>query len=189
MDDAVPSGLFDAQIIRIINYCRLYLHVTTVSELFNANGTAILSDTFECRQSTWFDPSIIITIQQRSSSRQINNRSQRLCQEWCRDNGSIAESLHLFAWITPSNQLRRRSAYLEKTSQLIIYHWIQERYWDLFSIHRTQLHFNATRTTSCIRTATCIRLDIQTISPTKLLLCSQYCKLFVLPSQLVCAKV
>ncbi len=74
MDYALRSGLFDAEAIRIINNRRLYLHVTTVSELFDADGTAIIPDIFKCHRSTWFDPSIIITIQQRPSSHQIKYR-------------------------------------------------------------------------------------------------------------------
>ncbi len=33
MDYATECGLFSSQDLKILNYCRLYLHVTTVSEL------------------------------------------------------------------------------------------------------------------------------------------------------------
>jgi hypothetical protein len=41
MEYAIRSKLFSEEDIQIINYCRQYLHVTTVSELFNAEGTTM----------------------------------------------------------------------------------------------------------------------------------------------------
>ncbi|KAG9289770.1 hypothetical protein G9A89_021703 [Geosiphon pyriformis] len=42
MDYARLCGLFNEDDLAIINYCRLYLHVTTVSELFDPSGRHML---------------------------------------------------------------------------------------------------------------------------------------------------
>jgi hypothetical protein len=66
MDYAIQSGRFDEEALRIINYCRLYLHATTVSELFNTDGTSMLPDMFACRRAPWMDPTTIVTLSKRS---------------------------------------------------------------------------------------------------------------------------
>ena len=48
MEYAIRCKLFNDKELKIINYCRQYLHVTTVSELFNAEGTKILPHIFQC---------------------------------------------------------------------------------------------------------------------------------------------
>jgi len=61
MEYAQQSRLFTTAELRFINYCRLYLHITTVSELFNAAGTAMLPHMFQCRPSPWRRPDHFIT--------------------------------------------------------------------------------------------------------------------------------
>lgn len=56
MDFAQSCGLFNHKELAILNYCRLYLHVTTVSELFDASGSHIIPDLFYCRREPWFNP-------------------------------------------------------------------------------------------------------------------------------------
>jgi hypothetical protein len=41
MDIAIQSGKFKPNHLRPLNYCRLYLNVTTIAEITNATGTAI----------------------------------------------------------------------------------------------------------------------------------------------------
>jgi hypothetical protein len=73
MDYAIRSGLFDEEALRLINYCRLYLHVTTVSELFNADGTSsILPDMLSCRRAPWMDPTTVITLQKKQAIIKFN---------------------------------------------------------------------------------------------------------------------
>ena len=71
MDYVLASGEFRPDEVKIINYCRLYLNVTTVSELFDATGKTIIPDMLACIRSQWFDPSKITTIQHRPSTYQI----------------------------------------------------------------------------------------------------------------------
>ena len=124
MEYALRSQNFTAPEICVINYCRLYLHIATISELFNAQGNKILPDMFACRRSPWYHPRHNTTIQQRPSSYQIKYQWQRLCREWCREDGTISEELQLGPWQQTSDQMRnRRSTYLAMHSSQVIYHW------------------------------------------------------------------
>jgi len=124
MDYARNCGLFNAKDLRHINYCWLYLHVTTVSELFNAAGTHILDYMFQCQRPLWIDPSLIVTLQQRPSPHQIRYCWQRLCREWCTSTGALGEVYSFGSWRTSGDSLRlRRSSYLEPCPFPILYHW------------------------------------------------------------------
>ena len=72
---AMECGEFNDEDLRIINYCRLYLHVTTVSELFNAAGTRIIPELFKCRREPWFDTQTYITLQARPRDYQKKKQS------------------------------------------------------------------------------------------------------------------
>ena len=66
--------------IWIINYCRLYLHVTTVSEILDASGTEVLPLMWKCHRPPWFDTSPNVIIQHRPSKFQIKTRWQPFCK-------------------------------------------------------------------------------------------------------------
>jgi len=63
--------------LKILNYCRLHLHVTTVSELFDADGLYVLPHIYQCSREPWFNPSQYITLQRRPSEHQIRHKWQR----------------------------------------------------------------------------------------------------------------
>ena len=129
MKFARESGMFNEQDMKIINYCRLYLHVTTVSELFDASGKQLLPELFQCQREPWFNPSTIITLQRRPSSFQIKWKWQKLCRQLAMENGTIAISIDLGDWIQSGQNLRRwRQTYIEAHSSLV-YHWKQGNYW------------------------------------------------------------
>ena len=120
MDAAIPSGLVQATDLQIINYCQLYLHVTTISELFDANGLYMLPHIFQCQQEPWFNPRKYITIQ------------QQLLRQWMKDDGSIANSIYLGQRLKPSVKLRRqRSTYYIRirSPHPAIHHWYRDSYW------------------------------------------------------------
>jgi hypothetical protein len=99
MDYAINCGHFDKAALHILNCCRLYLHVTTVSELFNATGQHMLPHTmFECTKPPCFNPATIVTLQRRPSEYQIRYPWKRLCREWSKSDGTIAESITLGPW-------------------------------------------------------------------------------------------
>jgi len=108
MEMAMQSRLFTRQEMQIINYCRLFLHVTTVSELFNATGTQILPDMFNCHRPPWFNTTTYITLQRRPSDYQIKYCWQRLLRQICTSTGTLAASMHLGPFLTSAYKLRLR---------------------------------------------------------------------------------
>jgi hypothetical protein len=131
MEYAQKSGLFNPTELTFINYCRLYLHVTTVSDFFNASGTAILPHMFQCRRPPWFNPNHYITLQRRPSDYQIRKRWQRLCREFCTGDGSIAMFLSFGHWkFKAAGQVLRRESYYVSGIWPILYHWQDNNYWE-----------------------------------------------------------
>ena len=130
MQFARECALFTAQELRIINYCRLHLHVTTVSELFSADGTTIIHHLFDCHREPWFDPTTYVTLQRRPTDYHVRHTWQRLCRQWTTAEGKLAASLRLGKWRTTGNkQRRRRQTYMTLTHPCHIYHWRYGRYW------------------------------------------------------------
>jgi hypothetical protein len=130
MDYVISSGLFDDEQIKIANYHRLYLNVTSVSELFDATGTHMLPHMLECIRPPWFNPSTIITLQRRPSGFQRRTVWKRLCREWCTHDLAIAASLTLGPRTVPGNVQRlRRETYWEVSVTPMLYHWHDEHYW------------------------------------------------------------
>ena len=131
MEYAQQCRLFNTAELRFINYCQLYLHITTVSELFNTAGTAMLPHMFQCRPSPWRRPDHFITRQQRPSTYQITKRWQPLCCEFCLEDGTITMSISLGAWTNrPAGRFQRRESYYVPGIWPIIYHWHDGAYWE-----------------------------------------------------------
>jgi hypothetical protein len=105
MDKVVDSGAFTTLQLQQINRCRLYLDVSTVSDLTTANGkfidTAILQGhrTILSSVSRWHK-----TNQARPSAESWTQWT-RVCRIWSRRNGSLFSPLTL--WLVPGSQLRR----------------------------------------------------------------------------------
>ena len=123
MDVAAKQPNVNDKSIRIINYCRLYLHITTLSEMFDATGSYILPHVFKCERPLWFDPTINVTIQKRPSDYQIRTRWKPFCLELSRlqTHGP---------WILPLQM--RRETYCQcspphRVNQF--YHWYAGAYW------------------------------------------------------------
>ena len=79
MEAAIRSKAFTPKALRIINYCRLYLHVTTLSDILTTSATKILPHMYQCQRPPWWDDTKFITIQRRPSSYQIKHQWQKLC--------------------------------------------------------------------------------------------------------------
>jgi len=75
---AQESQAFNSSELHILNCCRLYLHVTTASELYNVEGTEILPHIRAGRRAPWFDPTITIVLQKRPSDFQWKTVWQKL---------------------------------------------------------------------------------------------------------------
>ena len=131
MDYASSCGLFNDKDLPIINYCRLYLNITTVSEMFDADGIHIIEPLFQCRREPWFNPDSYITLQKRPSEFQIRMKWQRLCRQWTTSMGTLGASFNLGPWQTPGHLLRRRRrTYYEPQKPNTLYSWHQTSYWE-----------------------------------------------------------
>jgi hypothetical protein len=129
MEYAIQCRIFTDADIKIINYCRQYLHVTTISELFDADGTRLLRYMQDCEKPPWQDKNQFGTIQRRPSIHQIKKKWQTLCRQWSRRDGTRLESTVLGKWTHRGTKYRqRRETYNEGGK---IYHWTNGCYWVL----------------------------------------------------------
>jgi hypothetical protein len=128
MDIASQSMLFDDKTLQIINYCRLYLHITTISEMFDTTGVTIQTHVLKCERPPWFDPSVNVTIQRRPSNHQIRTRWKALCE-------LVSSWSTTGPWILPLRL--RRETYCQITHESSTttspgnqyYHWYAGSYW------------------------------------------------------------
>jgi hypothetical protein len=129
MENAIQSRLFNDADIKIINYCRQYLHVTTISELFDADGTRLLRYMQDCEKPPWQDRNQFGTIQKRPSIHQIKKKWQALCRQWSRPNGTRLETTVLGKWTHRGTKFRQRRETYNESGK--IYHWVNDCYWVL----------------------------------------------------------
>ena len=130
MEVAASSGEFTDADLQVLNYCRMYLHVTTISEICNASGTKILQHMYECVRPPWFNPTTNTVIQKRPSSYQCHYQWKRFCRRICTETLHIAQQQSNTRWLKPTSQLRlRREAYLEMTPADQLYIWREGSYW------------------------------------------------------------
>ena len=122
MDVVLASDAFTPKDVRILNYCRLYLHLTTISEMYDSDGYDLMPHVLRCTRPPWFDPNMSVAIQRRPSNFQIRTRWNRFCQiaKMHRPQGS---------WILPL-RLRRETYCLAGTDTSILYHWYAGSYWE-----------------------------------------------------------
>lgn len=165
MEYAITSNLFDDNDLQIINYCRQYLHVTTVSELFDATGTTILQHSFECRRPPWFPKHQFIILQRRPSGYQIRHQWQRLCRTLSTHGGTAAAFLDFGSWTHKGIKLRtKREAYI--TTRQVVYQWIDSSYWMLQPLSRTVHSYRPIQATTWTPDDTSTPLSlIQTVEP------------------------
>lgn len=125
MDIAVSSNLFSSQELKKINYCRLYLHVATISELFNASGTSLLPHMRACNRPPWFDPQLITVLQRRPSHYQCRTRWSKFCDYLEKEYTHTLGGWKPFHGARP----RRETYFCHYTSNPVLYHWYQGAYW------------------------------------------------------------
>jgi hypothetical protein len=125
--------IFKDNNIKIINYCRLYLHVTTLSELFDAQGDTMLDYMYQCRRPPWFNSRQYITIQRRPSEHQITKKWKRLCHMWCSPTTlKRLSKISLGPWTHKATGFRpHRQSYIEVTDHehIQLYHFHDNKYW------------------------------------------------------------
>lgn len=154
MEVAIQCKKFSARDLRLINYCRMYLHVTTISELFNAAGTVIMPHMKACERPPWFDPSVITVIQKKPSRHSCRMKWHSLCQ--------IIESVASFkGWSTYSLRLRRET-YVEYVGHAhSVYHWYHGTYWRCYSMNGIVGQYCLSEHTSWTPTAKSIPIDMK----------------------------
>ena len=106
MQIAREWGNFEDKDLHILNNCRLYLHLATISEMFDATGKQLMPHIWKCVREPWFAPTTYIVLQQRPSEYQIRTKWQKFCRHISKLNGEIAESISLGKWIVPGHKLR-----------------------------------------------------------------------------------
>jgi hypothetical protein len=126
-------NIFQDRDIKIINYCRQYLHATTVSELFDANGEFMLEYMYQCHRPLWFNTKQFVTLQRRPSNYQIRKKWQPLCRMWC-DAITRRRAPHVdFGdWTHKATRVRPyRQTYIESNDDgsSTIYHFHDQKYW------------------------------------------------------------
>ena len=82
----VQHSELSTKAILILNYCRLYLHVTTISKLFNETGSTILPHMLECKRPPWFNTNQYMPIQLRPRPHQIKTIWKPFCTRWINQN-------------------------------------------------------------------------------------------------------
>ena len=126
MDTILRSAAFTNDQIKIINYCRLYLQVVTVSDICHANGTQVdagyLSGypTLLSSQTTW------ITINQARPADKHWELWQLAIRTWCRDDNSLYQPLG--DWLDSGDQLRRQWPFYYDLRSKFLYVRHQDQY-------------------------------------------------------------
>jgi hypothetical protein len=162
MEHAIRCKLFDCDDVRIINYCRQYLHVTTVSELFDASGLKLLPHILKCQRAPWQDATQYIILQHRPSDYQIRTRWLRFLRQFSNNDNTIKTSSALGTWSHTGIQLRsRRESYLSTESRL--YHWHEGCYWDLRLSRTTPSYYNRHTSTTWQPDNSAVPIQIQRI--------------------------
>lgn len=152
MDIAMESGEFNADDLRLLNYCRLYLHVVTVSDITDATGSYIMPEMFDCIRPRWFNPTTITVLQQRPSRFQCHFQWKRLCRIISNHQLLLGEDYRLSKWLVPTPKLRlRREAYLN-TSDNTLYIWRIDTYWRAMPHPEIPHHYTMSNTTDWMPT-------------------------------------
>ena len=132
-----PNRYTDRQ-IKMINYCRMHLHVTTISELFNISSDKILPHMYTCTRPPWFNTKQYMPLQPRPSSYQIRKIWKPFCDIWI---AKVNNQEYQFGGTTGrASQCRPyRQTYQDIFEpEQPIYHWINDRFWEMKAEEITQ---------------------------------------------------
>ena len=129
MQWAIASKRFTDKHLKVLNYCRMYLHVTTISELFSIYLPKILPHMYTCTRPSWFNTKQFMPLQQRPSSYQIRKIWKPFCDIWIQQVDS-----HEFQLGTTTGRATQcrpyRQTYQDFTEpNHTIYHWINDSFW------------------------------------------------------------
>jgi hypothetical protein len=160
MEYVIRSKLFREDEITILNYCRQFLHVTTVSELFDASGKKLLPHIINCSLPPWNDPNQYRILQHRPSNHQIRHKWLKLLSVFAHKNFTPKPFIKFGMWTHIGIRLRtRRESYFCPTS-MRLYHWHST----LTAIGPCYLPNSPQHTSSCTRQQTGFRPTVPTQS-------------------------
>ena len=131
MDWILETGKYDNTQLRILNCCRLHLHVTTISELLDAHGRNFLPHMFNCSRPPWFNTRQYMPIQPRPSHHQIRTLWKPMCKGIKTQISTGQIRLHSWTGNSPSSRPFRNSYVDTTTNPPQYYHWINDSYWIL----------------------------------------------------------
>jgi hypothetical protein len=134
MDVAQRSKRYSESALRLLNYCQLYLHVTTMSELLNSTGTKLLHHMKKCQRPPWFNPAIITVLQPRPTSRLRLKQWELFCKH-------LATLPAPGPWLQHRQLRLHRETYMTVAAPLQIYHWHLGCYWECILSDATRSQF------------------------------------------------
>jgi len=136
MEWAALHSALPPESLKVLNYCRIYLHVTTVSELFDTDGLRILPYMYDCRRPPWFNKRQYMPLQIRPSSYQIRKIWKPFCDRWIQKI-AYHQTHSLGTWTQQAAHFRPyRVSYVDRHSSPDLYEptfymWYLDTYWTL----------------------------------------------------------
>ena len=120
MDAVLLAGeMFKPAEIRMVNYCRMYLRVSTVADISNAAGTHIDLGMYKGAESAINTNSKWYHVHQKRPNARAWHQWRRACRLL-----STKQQLHtrLGAWVVPAVEIRRQWNYWQDRTSDILYH-------------------------------------------------------------------
>ena len=121
MDLVLDFGQFKPHQIRMINYCRLFLRVVTVSDIANATGTAIDKGMYQGKASSRIDNENWNYVHQRRPNKTAWSQWKRFCRLITNTNALFLHS-RLGAWKVPAATIRRKWMFWQDRHTQTLYH-------------------------------------------------------------------
>ena len=168
MDWIIQSGIYKPKDVKILNYCRIYLNVCTVSELFDASGNTMLHHMYHCHRPLWFNPQQFLIIQRRPSQYQIDKKWKVFCQQWC-----SPQTLHrkpsippFGSWTHSSGPRPRRESYVDPsaTPRPAYYYFNEQAYWKMNPIPALPNTFTLAEPTTWLPPSCAIPIQMRKIT-------------------------
>ena len=126
---ASASPTFLDNDLKTLNYCRMHLHVTTISELFHIASTQILPYMYDCVRPPWYNTKQYTPIQPRPSAYQIRKVWKPFCDTWIEKIQNEEYQLGSTTGRATHCRPYRQSYQDIDAPDQPIYHWITDSYW------------------------------------------------------------
>ena len=121
MDAVLTSGAFQPKQIRMINYCRLYLRVSTVADITTANGRQIHEPMFSGAETAINKNSKWYHVHQKRPGPKAWTQWRRFCRSLCMNRNLLVLEAPLGDWIVPREDIRRIWDYWHDPATQMLY--------------------------------------------------------------------